>query len=564
MAVWKRGGMRKTRHTKKNNVPHKTLDAMKETELSGQLEDLIRVMSDLLGENSDFIIRKLTILGKYPAAIFYISNLVDEKVVNQDVLKPIMFPPEPIRKKEVKLDQLVDVLQLEVLYHAEVQAEAKLDRLVEEILNGKTVLAVDGLHEAFHIETRHVEKRSITQPETEQVIMGPRESFIEDLGTNIGLIRYRLPTADFRVKTLHVGRMSKSKVAICYLKGTTHQDLVDEVEKRLSKIDVDDILDVGYLEQFIEDHHLTPFPQTYVSERPDATVGNLIEGRVAVLVDGSPFAMLVPVVFSQFYQTTEDYSSRLLPGTFVRLVRLLALAFSLVFPSLYVSFISFNPEMMPTEFAVAVAGGRATVPFPAVVEVLFMEVAMEVLREATVRLPQQVGGALSIVGVLIVGQAAVEAGLASPITVVIIAITTIGSFATPAYTASFALRILRFPIIILAGIFGLYGVVIGVIVILNHMLSLKSFGVPYLSPFAPGNVQGLKDVLIRSPLWWMPKRPDFLHSPNDERLGYNDDLLHSPPHNTLDRKKVGNKRWEGSEDGVSPRDHSRTDNNDSH
>ncbi|WP_164821621.1 spore germination protein, partial [Paenibacillus koleovorans] len=276
-------------------------------------------------------------------------------------------------------------------------------------------------------------------------------------------------------------------------------------------IKIDGILDSGYIEQFIQDNHFTPFPQIQNTERPDKAVANLLEGRVVILVEGSPIALILPTVFTQFYQTTEDYYERFILVSFIRLARLLALIFSLIFPSLYVAIISFNPELIPTEFAVAVSGGRAGVPFPAVLEALIMEVSMEVLREATIRLPQQVGGALSIVGVLVVGQAAVSAGFVSPITVVVIALTTIGSFATPAYNAALALRLLRFPLIIIAGVFGLYGVVVGLILIVNHMLSLKSFGVPYLSPVIPGNFDGMKDTVFRSPLWWMHKRPVMLH-----------------------------------------------------
>jgi len=422
-------------------------------------------------------------------------------------------------------------------------------------LYGETVIFIQGLVEAIHIQTRKIEKRSISQPETEQVILGPREGFIENLITNISLLRYRLPTPDLQIKTMQIGRLTKSTVAICFLKGIASEDIVKEVEKRLSEIDIDAILDVGYLEQFIEDNPFSPFPQTQTTERPDKTVANLIEGRIAILVDGSPFALMVPVVFNQFYQTTEDYSSRFLMGSFVRLARILALVFSLIFPSLYVSLISFNPELLPTEFAVAVAGGRAGVPYPAVIEVLIIEISMEILREATVRLPKQVGGALSIVGVLVIGQAAVEAGLSSPITVVVIALTTIGSFATPAYTAAFALRMLRFPIMILAGIFGLYGVVIGVIFIFNHMLSLKSFGVPYMAPVSPENYQGFKDVVIRSPLWWMPKRPAFLHPDNRNRLTKNNNAI-------LEHNKIGNDQREDTSNGGSTRDHNSASNND--
>ncbi|HEY0827140.1 MAG TPA: spore germination protein, partial [Bacilli bacterium] len=254
------------------------------------------------------------------------------------------------------------------------------------------------------------------------------------------------------------------------------------------------------------------------------------------------------------------YNERFLLISAIRLARLVALISSLVFPSLYVAIISYNPELIPTEFAVAVAGGRAGVPFPSVIEVLVIEISMEVLREATVRLPQQIGGALSIVGVLVVGQAAVAAGFASPITVVIIALTTIGSFATPAFNAALALRLLRFPLIILAGIFGLYGVMIGLIMIANHLLSLKSFGVPYMYPLVPGNFQGMKDTLFRAPLWWMERRPTLHHTPNDNRLG--SDTLEQqkqPPNNTLDPLKVGNERWETT-DGISSTNHSDTSN----
>jgi spore germination protein KA len=536
----------------KHILPHDQLDQQKEEELSSELQSNIDWFQNILGENDDFVVRKFQVFGSYSAALFYISDFVDQMTVNHDILKPLMNKPSHLEDREIRKGNLKDVLINEVLYHSKVKEYKKKADIVNTILKGDTIVLIEGIAEAFGIGTRKVEKRSISQPDTEQVILGPREGFIETIGTNISLLRYRLQTPDFRVKMYEVGRLTKSKLAICFIEGIANDELVEEVEYRISNIDIDGVLDAGYLEQFIEDNHISPFPQVQSSERPDKVVGNILEGRVAILVDGSPFALMVPVVFSQFYQTAEDYSSRFLMGTFARVARILALVFSLIFPSLYVSFISFNPELLPTEFAAAVAGGRAGVPFPAVVEVLLIETAMEVLREATVRLPKQVGGALSIVGVLVVGQAAVEAGLASPITVVVIAMTTIGSFATPAYTAAFALRMLRFPIVILSGIFGLYGVVIGVIVIFNHMLSLKSFGVPYMSPVSPANPEGMKDVVIRSPLWWMPKRPKFLHTANRDRLGKDKtEKLKEPRHNTLDPMKVGNKQWKGDDDGVS-------------
>ncbi|WP_062107287.1 spore germination protein [Bacillus niameyensis] len=512
MSIWN-----KRRKEKRQNIPHIKMKNNQHRELNGKLEDTIYFIKEILGSNDDFVIRRFSIYGAHSAAICYFSNLVEQQTINYEVLKPLMKMPEYIDKDKLKNDRILKVLAEEVLYHGEIKEESNLGKLIDAVLAGETILVIDGVTNAFHLDTYYVEKRAIAPPETEQVIIGPREGFIERLGTNLGLLRYRLPTADFRVKTLKVGRLTKSKVAICYLDGIADQALVDEVESRLKKIDIDAVLDVGYLEQYIEDNHYTPFTQTLLTERPDSTVGNLIEGRVAILVDGSPFTMLVPAVFNQFYQATEDYSTRFIMGSFTRFIRMFALVFSLVFPALYVSFISFNPELLPTEFAVAVAGGRAGVPYSAVIEVLILEGSMEILREATVRLPKQIGNALSIVGVLIIGQAAVQAGLSSPITVVVIAITTIGSFATPVYNASFALRALRFPLAILAGIFGLYGVMVGLIVILNHMLSLKSFGVPYLSPTSPWNAQGMKDSVIRFPFWKMSFRPVMFHSTNKIR-----------------------------------------------
>ncbi|WP_226529616.1 spore germination protein [Metabacillus niabensis] len=527
-------------------LPHDQLEAQKDEVIDRSLHVNSNWFIQILGDNDDFVTRKFMIFGSYPAALFYLSDFADQQSLNQDILKPLMSVPTHLLGKNIDRDTLQETLMNEVLYHSKVVINNKKVELVQSILRGETIIVIDGVQKAFKIGTRKVEKRAINQPETEQVILGPREGFIETLSTNISLLRYRLQTPDFIVKTLNVGEMTKSKVAICFVRGLAGEELIKEVEYRLSKIDIDGILDVGYIEQFIEDNHMSPFPQVQSTERPDKAVGAILEGRVAIMVDGSPFALLVPVVFNQFYQTAEDYSSRYLMGSFVRIARILALVFSLIFPSIYVSFISFNPELLPTEFAVAVAGGRAGVPFPAVIEVLLIEVAMEVLREATVRLPKQVGGALSIVGVLVIGQAAVEAGIASPITVVVIAMTTIGSFATPAYSAAFALRMLRFPIVILAGVFGLYGVVVGVILIFNHMLSLKSFGVPYMSPVSPFNIEGMKDVVIRGPLWWMPKRPGFLHTKNDIRV-----RKHSKQDRTTDSEKAGNHRRKGDEDETS-------------
>lgn len=503
--------------------------------LDGRLDELLARVTRVFGTDTTLTVRKFRIFGSFPAAMLYFPNMLDQATLNETILKPSMSAPAGSGASEWTAPELLDRLASEALWHSDCRRTLDFDALIEALLHGDTVLAAEGSEAALVVGTRQIDKRGIDQPGTEQVIRGPREGFVEPLGPNIALIRYRLQAAELRTRQLTIGRKTRSKVVVCYMDGLTDPDLLAEVDRRLGGIDIDAVLDSGYLEQYIEDNQWSPFPQVQYTERPDKVVANLLEGRIAILVDGSPLALIVPTVFNQFYQAVEDYTERFLQMSAIRMARLVALVFSLVFPAIYVSVISFNPELIPTEFAVAVAGGRAGVPWPAVVEVLIIEISMEVLREATIRLPQQVGGALSIVGVLVIGQAAVAAGFASPITVVIIALTTIGSFATPAYNAALALRLLRFPLIVIAGIFGLYGVMIGLILIANHLLSLRSFGVPYLSPLVPVNAEGMKDVLIRGPLWWMKRRPAFLKPKNAARVG--PDMTEPPETNGGGRRR---------------------------
>ncbi|MFS0837096.1 spore germination protein [Paenibacillus sp. 1P03SA] len=495
--------------------------------LSADIEENLKLLQDVLQYNDDLTVRRFQLFEGTSAALVFFSSFADQEMIRSYLIKPLMTHTEQ-EEWIVDSESLAAYLTDKVIQVSRITEEKVSARIIDELTMGETVLLVDGIAAAFLADTRKIEKRSIEQPQTEQVIRGPREGFIEHLQTNLALIRYRLQTADFRVHTMHIGRVTKSKVALCYIQGITQPALIHEAKKRLSSIDTDSILDAGYIEQFIEDHPLSPFPQIQNTERPDKTVAALLEGKFVIMVDGSPFALIAPTVFSQFYQTVDDYTERFLIGSMIRLIRLVALLFSLVFPSLYVAVISFNPEVIPTDFAVAVAGSRAGVPYPAMVEVLLMEISMEVLREATIRLPQLIGGALSIVGVLVIGQAAVSAGFSSPITVVIIALTTVGSFATPAYNAAIALRMLRFPLIVLAGCFGLYGIMFGMILIINHLLSIRSFGVPYMSPITPFNAREWKDTLLRGPIWWMTDRPGHLKSLQAKRRWHIDRYYRSP------------------------------------
>ncbi|WP_052087784.1 spore germination protein [Paenibacillus wynnii] len=485
--------------------------------LSNKLQNNLDTLFRTLGDNGDLVIRDFTLFGLHRAALVFFSTLVNLETIQEHILKPLMAKPADPSDIPDKIEEMNSFIWSKVVHVTKGKVTGTFASLSSDIVKGQLILLIDGLNQALTFDMRKIDQRGVEPPMTEQVIRGSREGYVEKLENNLSLLRYRLQTPDFKIEISPIGTRTKSRVAVCYIEGIADENLVAEAMRRISIIDTDNIIDSGYIEQFIEDQPLSPFPQVQSTERPDKTVSSLLEGRVAILVDGSPFSLLVPALFNQFLQTMDDYTERFMIGSILRVIRLIALLFSLVFPALYVSIISFNPELLPTEFAVAISGSRAGVPFPAVLEVLIMEVSMEILREATIRLPQMIGGALSIVGVLVIGQAAVEAGLASPITVVIIALTTIGSFASPSYNAAIALRMLRFPIIISAGLLGLFGVMIGMIFIINHLLFLESFGVPYMSPYIPGKWRDMKDTLVRAPLWWMHKRPNFLHTKDTNR-----------------------------------------------
>lgn len=479
--------------------------------LNTNLQDNLQTLLAKLGDNGDLVVRDFQLFGKHQAVMVFFSSLVNLEQIQEHVLRPLMSKSTTLSDIPEDIAELTQYIWTMIVHVTQGQITGEVAILSDVAVKGELILLIEGANRALTLDMRQIEQRSVEQPQTEQVIRGSREGFVEKLDNNLSLLRYRLQTTDFKIIISPLGTRTQSRVALCYIEGVANHELIAEAIRRISIIDTDGIIDAGYIEQFIEDQPLSPFPQVQSTERPDKTAAALLEGRVAILVDGSPFSLIIPALFNQFFQTVDDYTERFMGGSLLRLIRIIALAFSLFFPAIYVSIISFNPELLPTDFAVAISGGRAGVPFPAVIEVLIMEVSMEILREATIRLPQMIGGALSIVGVLVIGQAAVGAGLASPITVVIVALTTIGSFATPSYSAAISLRMLRFPIIFMAGMFGFYGVMIGAILILNHLLFLESFGVPYMSPFVAGKWRDMKDTVVRAPLWWMHKRPSFLH-----------------------------------------------------
>jgi spore germination protein len=478
-------------------------------------------MQEAIGHSPDVIFRQLTIRGTdWKAAIIYIDGLVDKTALHEQIMKPLM---REYLESEVPKQRLTTGTKIKhwvinsVISVAEIKEVHDLNTCILDVLSGDIALLIDGIADVLIIGAHGWESRSLEEPLTESLVRGPREGFVETLRNNTALLRRRIKDPNFTMINYKVGRRTKKDLVIVYIKGIANEELVEEVKRRVEKINIDDVAESGYVEQLIEDNYLSPFPQIQNTERPDRVMSALMEGRVAILLDGTPFALIVPVSLSMLMSSPEDYYERWIPGSLVRIMRYGGIFIALFLPSLYISLVSYNQGLIPTKLAISIAAGREGVPFPSIIEALMMEISIEVLREAGIRLPRTVGQAVGIVGGLVIGQSAVEAGIVTPIMVVIVALTAISSFAFPQYGAGIAIRILRFGMMISAAVLGLYGVILFFILISVHLVKLKSFGVHYTSSFTPYRPGDWKDMVIRAPLKMMKQRPEMNKTQDHKR-----------------------------------------------
>ncbi|PKM79963.1 MAG: spore germination protein [Firmicutes bacterium HGW-Firmicutes-14] len=485
----------------------------KKTYLSFSLEENLQIMRRILFNCMDVVYREFYIDRYIRAVLVYAEGLADKALINSDILKSLM-----LQSQDKKLTgSLVDAVKTIILPFAEVKNVTEIEKIINSVLSGDSILLIENCDQALIIGTRGWEHRAITEPSTETVIRGPREAYVESLQVNLALLRRKIKSSELKFEKLIVGRYTKTDVVIAYINGLADPEIVKEVKRRIQKIDIDGILESNYLEELIDDNPYSIFPTIKHTERPDTTAGLLLEGRVAVFVDGTPFVLSMPNLFTSYMQSPEDYYERYYISSFIRLLRFMALNISLLLPAAYIAVTTFHPEMLPTVLLLSLAGQREGVPFPALIEVLLMEIIFEILREAGVRLPKAVGQTVSIVGALVIGEAAVSAGIVSPAMVIIVALTGIANFVMPAYNAAGAVRLLRFLMIILASVLGLFGVMFGLMLVQGHLASLRTFGVPYLSPIAPISIEDQKDVWIRGPWWTMQIRPRFFNNLNQKR-----------------------------------------------
>jgi hypothetical protein len=486
--------------------------------VSGRLDENMRMLGDIFRDCSDFILRELT-LGDNAVRclVACIDNIVNKDILNNCLLKPLMSDVPPDALKEAS-GGLSAKLKASLVYVNNIDETGSFGTVVEKIMKGCCALFIDACDTALLLSISEWKGRQVSTETIERVVAGPHEAFVENIGINLSLLRSRIRTPDLKTEKLEVGRLSATPVIIAYVDGVADDKTVEEIRKRIKRIDIDIIPDSSFIDRFIEDETLSPFPQAVMTERPDRTMASLAEGRIAILVDGSPNALIVPVTLSDFLASAEDHYSSFYYSTFFRILRYFAFAVALLGPSLYIAITTFHQEMIPLPLLVTIARSRAEVPFPAIVEALFMELIFELLREAGIRLPQPVGPAISIVGGLVIGQGVVQAGIVSQTIVIVVAVTGIASFSIPSFNFSIPIRVIRFPMMILAAFLGMYGIIMGLLVLLIHLVALRSVGVPYLSPFAPLSIRDLKDTIIQAPIWAMVSRPTYIHSKNRERM----------------------------------------------
>ncbi|TGA96925.1 spore germination protein [Sporolactobacillus shoreae] len=509
MLNWLRKNKRIDHSSSKNNTKYNDIKR-----LARRLSENERIIRQVYAKSSDVVIKHLT-LGKAPqirALLIYIAGTADVAQIDENVLKPLYL----LKEGPSDLASIKNTLSI-----PDIKEIGSFDTVYQEVSNGHPVLFIDRLPQALSLGISKWSTRQVEESSTEFVIRGAKEGFIESLETNTSLVRKRIRTPRLKIERMEIGRYTHTPMIISYIDGLCDPDLVREIVLRVRRISEDGIYDSGMIQEYIQDVSWSPFPTVFSTERPDTFCGALVEGRAGILVDGSPHAIVLPSTFFMFFSSPEDYYSGFIIGTAIRILRTFYMMIALLGPSIYVAVTTFHQELIPTTLLISITQAHEQVPFPTVVEALIMEITFEALREAGIRLPRAVGPTISIVGALVIGQAAIQASLVSPLMVIVVSITAIASFMIPHYEASNTVRLLRFPIMILASTFGLLGIIFSFIVLLIHLSSLRSFGVPYLEPLAPFKKASIIDTLVRGPLWTMKRRPHFTGSTwNRRRTGH--------------------------------------------
>ncbi|MBK1811254.1 spore germination protein [Clostridium sp. YIM B02505] len=477
--------------------------------ITTSIEDNIKLINSKFNApmNRDIVIRRFTISGKYMAFIAYLEGMTDKQIVNDFILRPLLNIKEFQQKEQqCQLDYILE----SILETNQARKLSKPKEVVNEILLGNTVLYINGCNFYVTNETKGFPARGVEKPAIEGTVTGAQEAFNESLRVNISLIRKIIKNENLTTEFLSMGERNKNQCAIMYLNGLANPAIVDEVKRRIESIETDYNAGDGMLEQFIEDNPFSIIPTILTTERPDRTASHIAEGRVAIICEGTPFAKVVPINFVSLLHSPEDAFMRFPYGTILRFVRLIGMFIATLLPSIYVAMTNFHQEMIPTDLLIAIVKAKENVPFPTIVEVVLMEFSFELIREAGIRIPGIIGNTLGIIGALILGQAAVQANIVSPVLIIIVAITGLGNFAIPSFSLGLAIRLIRFGFIASGALLGFYGITCFMMLIGIYLVNIKSFGMPIFAPVLPRTSKS-KDYIVRYPVWKQEEMVDSIN-----------------------------------------------------
>ena len=465
-----------------------------------------------LGPSTPIKVKKISI-GKNPSiqgVIIYIDGLVDKNIINRDILNPLMIqiPGSITLNSDTPSFLCSNYITADCTF-----IKDNIGEVSKNIKNGTTLLMLENIEDYVIIDTTGGALRAVSDPLNETTLRGSRGGFVENLEVNISLLRRNIKDSNLSIEKLVVGRRSQTDLALVYIKDLVNIEALDELRERINALDVDSITGTGQLQEFLDENPYSIFPMCLATERPDRVTPSIMEGRIAIILNGSPFVLTLPSVFVEFFHTVEDYNEKTIFTNFIRLLRFLSVLLVITLPSIYLTLIKYNGELIPVEFVVPVVQSRIGISLSPFMEILILEILMELLREGGLRLPSKIASTLSIVGGIIIGNAAVQSNMVSPTTLLVIGITIIGSFAVPSVDMSISIRILRFPMLFLANSMGIMGIATGYTLLIIHLSSLENFGVSYME----FNKNDLKDTFFRSPLWKMNVRPSIISDRNKKR-----------------------------------------------
>lgn len=513
-----------------NNIPEENtnIETSIYPSLSVNLDFLKSKYNTLI--NNDIVIKEFTLSIKninYSACLLFIDGMVDNNSINNFILQPIFLKNSILMKpqnttntavsrgisvKKVNKFNLEDFIFNSLIPQNSTKKTKKFEDAITMVNSGFCALFIDTLPVAFCIETRDIKGRTVSESKNESIIKGSQEAFVENIRTNTSLLRKIINNENLIIEEVNIGKISKTKVAICYMKNITNDDLVAEVKYRVNNLDIDYLTSSGQLEQLIQDNKFTPFPQLIATERPDKVANLLFEGKVAVIVNGSPFSLVAPAIFIDFLTSPEDRNLNSHFSNFLRIIRVMALFFAIFLPGLYVAVTNFHQELIPSELLFAIGSSREAIPFPVIFEIALMGISFELIREAGLRVASSFSTTVGIIGALILGEAAVSANIVSPILIIVVAFTGICSFAIPDFALEFSIRIFRFMYIILGYLAGFLGLAFGFYIHFLYLNNLNSFGVSYFTPFLPVSGFLNNDNLYVKPLWKRDRRDSYLNT----------------------------------------------------